>query len=61
MSRQKKAISSGTPICVWFLSDLDEAIYQSGCGRDFQFTEDGPLENNFRFCPYCGVRLKVGR
>ena len=30
----------------------------TSCGQGFQFTNDGPTENGFGFCPYCGGQLE---
>ena len=46
-------------ICVWRL-DSDEwngDSWDTECGDKFQFTVDGPVENGFRYCPYCGGGL----
>lgn len=45
------------PKCEWSTEDYDCEAYITGCGEIFQFTSDGPPENNFKFCPYCGGEL----
>ena len=49
MSRQK---------CKWTV-DFGEwgDSWDAECGGKFQFTTDGPKENDFQFCPYCGGEL----
>lgn len=45
--------------CIW---TRDEAnVWWTGCGQAFQFTTDGPIENGFWFCGYCGGQLKTGK
>lgn len=41
---------------VW--RDSDET-WETCCGKVFAFTADGPRANGFRFCPYCGGKLKI--
>lgn len=46
---------SGAPeICVW---QLEGDCWDSDCGHAFVFNEGGPVENDFKFCPYCGDPL----
>jgi hypothetical protein len=33
--------------------------YETSCGEMHCFIEGNPEENNHRFCPYCGKRLKA--
>lgn len=42
-------------VCQW--GDDEEGIWNTGCGELFQFDADGPRENGFKFCPYCGKEL----
>lgn len=39
--------------CEW---RFDDAHYKwdTTCDNGFQFTYDGPKENGFNFCPFCG-------
>jgi hypothetical protein len=39
----------GDPWCVEY--------WESECGQVFTFIEDGPRDNGFEFCPYCGKSL----
>lgn len=44
------------PPCHW--QPDDDGIYQTTCGNQFNFQGDEkPIENGFRFCPYCGSTL----
>ena len=45
--------------CLWRHYDSDTGCYETSCGNIHQFPEDGPAENNFHWCPYCGGRLVV--
>lgn len=53
------------PPCYWTLEpqgySLDDDAWRTDCDNLFQFTADGPRENGFTFCPYCGHHLKVKR
>lgn len=40
------------------LVDSDNNVYQcSTCGALEQFEADGPYENGWSYCPYCGKPL----
>jgi hypothetical protein len=42
-------------VCKW---ESDEnGIWSSGCGETFDFYDGGPIDNGFKFCPYCGKFL----
>lgn len=40
--------------CLW--SEDSDGTWNPKCGKDhaFQFNDEGPKENGFRYCPYCG-------
>ena len=44
-------------VCSWDCADEDASHYETTCGHAFGFNDDGPKENGFHFCPYCGGRL----
>ena len=44
--------------CEWKLDDADNNVYKTGCGNYFQLSEDTPTDNEFKFCCYCGEKLK---
>lgn len=41
--------------CNWEL--CGESLWASDCGHRFQFMDDGPEENGFKFCPYCSKKI----
>lgn len=45
-------LRGGSAPCTW--KDEDGFHTASCCGREFTFNDDGPVENGFKFCPYCG-------
>lgn len=47
--------------CVWVdAKDLDNnPLWSSKCGQESVFDNDGPIENEYKFCPYCGGKLVV--
>ncbi len=51
-------MSAKKPECDW---RDDGEKWDTGCGQAHQFFTDGPVENHYRFCPYCGKSLKVRR
>lgn len=40
-------------VCQWTYDD-SSASWDTACKNKFQFFVDGPFDNKFRFCPYCG-------
>ncbi len=46
-------------VCEWYLADEDDSVWETTCKHVFLFTTDGPTENKFKFCCYCGKPLTV--
>jgi hypothetical protein len=44
--------------CQW-KQDHDNGSWDTSCDNKFEFTNDGPKENEFSFCPYCGGELQI--
>ena len=43
--------------CEWTQDvDLPE-VWLSDCGHDFMLNDGTPLNNDFKFCPFCGKEL----
>ena len=42
--------------CEWWDED---GVWYSSCGVVFEFTCDGPKENEFHFCYKCGLPIEV--
>lgn len=51
--------SKPSETCDWILDEHYDS-WTTTCGNEFQFFAEGPKENNFKFCPYCGRKLKIG-
>ena len=52
-----------TPLnCTWTQNDDEDDSYWAAacCDHLFVFNDGGPVENGFRYCPYCGLELKEG-
>jgi len=52
-----------TPLnCTWIENDDEDDSYWAAacCDHLFVFNDGGPVENDFRYCPYCGLELKEG-
>jgi DNA-directed RNA polymerase subunit RPC12/RpoP len=43
--------------CRWKYDE--DGKWDTSCGESFCFIEDGPKENNMKFCPYCGSRIII--
>jgi len=51
-----------TEQCSWVRDDSNDGdIWYTLCDRAFVFNADGPFENSFKFCPYCGRELRIDR
>ena len=48
--------------CTWTQNDDEDDSYWAAacCDHLFVFNDGGPVENSFRYCPYCGLELKEG-
>ena len=44
-------------VCKWKYND-SEYYFESSCKHLHIFMSDGPKENEYRFCPYCGKKIK---
>jgi rRNA maturation endonuclease Nob1 len=44
--------------CQW---KYDETHYKwdTSCEGAIQFIEGGPTDNEYKFCPHCGLRIRV--
>ena len=59
-----EAASDGDPRdarCVWRILEAEYCVWETGCGEAFQFFPEmpTPVDNGFRFCPYCGRSIVV--
>ena len=45
-------------VCEWKYNDT-EYCWESSCDHFHIFMSDGPKENEYGFCPYCGKKIKV--
>ena len=52
-------VASGAVLGCWWKFDESTWSYDTKCDNKFQFTNDGPIENDFRFCPYCGGAIEL--
>lgn len=46
--------------CVWREQE-DGSYWDTGCGEANCFEVDGPLDNGYRFCPYCRHPIEVAK
>ena len=45
-------------VCKWKYNDT-EYYWESSCDHLHIFMSDGPKENEYDFCPYCGKKIKI--
>jgi hypothetical protein len=41
--------------CEW--TEDYNGCWETDCGKAFEFSAEGPTENEFKFCCYCGKKL----
>ena len=46
-------------VCKWRLCDEELNIYNIRCRNPHILFKGTPKENNYKFCPYCGKKIKV--
>lgn len=46
-------------VCEWRLCDEEANVYDTSCRNPHILIEGTPEENNYKFCPYCGKKIKV--
>jgi len=44
------------PSCEWV--EDEEGIWETSCGNTHMLLAGTPIENQFKFCPYCGSKLE---
>jgi len=42
--------------CCWTFDDID-CRWETECGEAHVFEVEGPVENKYNFCPYCGKQI----
>ena len=46
--------------CEWSLTeDWESEHWQSGCGKEWEFMNDGPVENGVKYCHNCGRKVVI--
>ena len=53
-----KQVGVSDDVCEWKYND-SEYYWESSCEHLHIFMSDGPEENEYKFCPYCGKKIKV--
>lgn len=48
------------PECEWKLEDAEGNLYATGCENRQLIFEGTPEENGYKYCPYCGRKIKRG-
>ena len=46
--------------CEWELEDAESNLYVTGCENRQLIFEGTPEENGYKYCPYCGRKMKRG-
>ena len=45
----------GVDYCKW---EEDEDCWKTECGNKFELTEGTPQDNEMKYCPFCGRKIK---
>lgn len=46
-------------VCEWKIEDEEANLYLTGCQQRQLLFDGTPKENGYRYCPYCGKKIKV--
>lgn len=52
------AAEAANPACEWSTDSRDGEVYETSCGRAWQFIDGNLSENSLKFCPFCGGHVK---
>ena len=55
----KREIGVSDDVCEWKLEDEEANLYLNGCQQRQLIFEGTPKENGYRYCPYCGKKIKA--
>jgi len=44
--------------CFWVEDYTEEYVYDTDCDNRHEFIAGGINENGYKFCPYCGKKIK---
>ena len=45
------------PICTW--KQDEDGLWNTGCDNAFFFDTGGVADNEFKYCPYCGNKIRA--
>lgn len=45
--------------CIWYEEPISGDYWDTSCNERHCFIANGPSENKYEFCPYCGDAIKV--
>ena len=48
-------MSTSDDHCCW--KEDEDGVWDTDCGNNHLFIADGPIENNAKFCCYCGKSI----
>lgn len=54
---EAQAVAERERTCTW--TKEDEGPWHTECNNAFEFTTDGPKENEFKHCCFCGGKIEV--
>ncbi len=46
-------------VCTWEYQDEGDSYWDTECGQAQYFEHGGVIENHYKYCPYCGGKIKV--
>ena len=46
-------------VCEWKFEDEEANLYLTGCQQRQLIFDGTPKENGYRYCPYCGKKIKI--
>jgi hypothetical protein len=53
----KSRLLAEAEVCEW--TEDDDANWWTACDNGFVFMDGGPMDNDMKFCPYCGRTVTI--
>lgn len=50
-------MSNTQKVCEWY--EDEDGVWDTACGAMWEFINDGPKENNMKFCHNCGKKVVI--
>jgi hypothetical protein len=59
MGKDKK-VKPSKRVCIWKYDEYDNT-HETSCGEMYYFPDGDVKENHYKYCPFCGKKIKEVR